>query len=215
MDNIFTRSLKVYKKKYQDYFNHSMKYIASMIRENKNSIGLSNLKKGEFYFIIYDSKKINKSSKMEQNVPMLLVDYKENIDSRVLYILNMNFIPLNIKEAIFANLFNDYNPGDVNYKNIYTFLLRYGAEYAIREIRVELLEKIYHVDINDSIYLITANTKALTGVDEQKLSEIWISKLKNDSLDERLGELKDKSDYMKIIEELKQTFKDLDKYLNS
>jgi hypothetical protein len=215
MDNIFTRSLKVYKKKYVDYFNHSMKYISAMIRDNKNATVPGSMKKGEFYFIIYDSKKINKSSKMEQNVPMLLIDYKENIDSRVLYILNMNFIPLNIKEAIFANLFNNYDPGSVDYASIYTFLLRYGAEYAIREIRVELLEKIYHIDLNESIYLITANTKALTGVDEKKLSDIWVAKLKSDSLDSRLGELKDKADYEKIIEELKQTFKELDKYLNS
>jgi hypothetical protein len=212
MDNIFTRNLKKIKKD-SEYFNKSVKWIYQLTKTGTARVSPNNFIKGKFYFITYDSKKINKSSRMEQMVPIVFVDYKENIDSRVLYILNLNFIPLNIKEAIFANYFQGSN--NINYSSMYTFLLKYGAEYAIREIRVELLENIYSVSDEDAIYLITANTKALTGVDEKKLSDIWLTKLKKDSLGERLDELKDKADYEKIIEELKETFKFLDKYLNS
>lgn len=185
---------------------------------------------GSFYFMKYDYQKINKSSKMEQNVPMLVVDYKPDIDKKVLYVLNMNFLPINIKQAFFSELTDtyssvfDYNQTvndvskekqlNINYKIMWDLLIKYAFEYCIREIRVELINDLFHVSSNDLHILTSVNTQALTGVDEGKLNEIWITKLKNESFTDRLDELTTiKTNYYKILEELQEKFKYLNNFL--
>jgi hypothetical protein len=178
----------------------------------------------------YDLKSINKSSKLEQLVPMLLVDYNPLIDSKVLWIMNFNFIPLNIKEAFFIKFIQKFNKilennslkktvldesplPNINYETLWNELIKLGIDYSLREIRVELIQDLYNITTDDLHLLTTQNTQALTGVDEKKLNEIWISKLKNDTLENRLENKNNKRDYEKIVKELQETFKYLDQLL--
>lgn len=221
------------RKKIPNYPTESTKWLFKTIRSNdKKFIKTipSDFKVGSFYFMTYDLKAINKSTKLEQLVPFLLVDYNPAIDNKVLWIMNFNFIPLNIKEAFFTKflpkfqktLDNNYSKKTVldestlptiNYENMWNELITMGIDYSLREIRVELIKDLYSVSTDNLHLLTTQNTQALTGVDEKKLNDIWVSKLKNESLEERIDEKKVKADYEKIIQELQETFKFLDKKL--
>ena len=230
----YTEDILHLRKSGSNYRNESTKWLFGKIKQpdaNFMKVGLNNLKVGSFYFMQYDLKKINKSSKVEQFVPMLVVDYKPSIDSKVIWVLNMNFLPTNVKEALFSNITDNYSdifdkntnvnswsqeiPLVINYKKMWDILLPYGFEYAIREIRVDLINSLWSVSSKNLHILTTVNTQILTGVDEGKLQEIWATKLKNESLGNRVDELKTiKTNYYNILEELADKFKNLNKYLN-
>lgn len=231
----YTEKINYLKNKIPNYTIESSKWLMVMVKNNDNNfkrVMVDNINIGSFYFMKYDYNGINKSSKMEQNVPMMVVDYKPNIDKKVLYILNMNFLPLNIKQAFFSNLTNkysdifDYNENvkdlnsekslNTNYKSMWDELILYAFEYCIREIRMELINDLYHISTKNLHFLTSVNTQYLTGVDEAKLNEIWITKLKNESYENRLEELSTiKSNYYKILEELQEKFKNLNIFLKS
>lgn len=217
------------------YIKESTNWLAGKLRkpDNKNFfISPDQLKIGSFYFMKYDSRSINKSSKMEQNVPLLLVDYKHEIDSRVLWVMNLNFLPMKIKTAFFSSLFNknsdilEFNNNidgvkektlrNINYSFMWGELIKYAFEYSIREIRAELIEKMLYISTDNIHYLTTISTQAMTGVDEAKLNQIWKAKLINEDFEDRAREILEiKSNYYKIIEELSEKFKDLDKRLGN
>ena len=198
----YTENILYLRKKVPNYPTESTKWLLSKVRSGDKKfvkISPNNFKVGSFYFMTYDLKSINKSSKLEQLVPFLLVDYNPAIDSKVLWIMNLNFIPLNIKEAFFTKFLQKFNNTlesnskkktvidenslpTINYDNMWNELIKYGIDYSIREIRIELLQGLYSVSTDDLHLLTTQNTQSLTGVDEKKLNDIWITKLKNESL---------------------------------
>lgn len=207
--------------------------LTSMQSPNKTFVKVNPnyLRIGAFYFMKYDMRKINKSSKMEQFVPFMMVDYKPLIDSRVLYGINFNFLTTTKKEAFFLKYLERYEKlleknkeldnwlqeeplPDVNYERMYNELLKYGFDYAIREFRVELIDEIYGISTNHLDKMISLDTQMMTGVDEAKLNDIWITKLKNEGIRDRLDELYNiKSNYEELIKDLKEKFKFLDKKL--
>lgn len=229
---LFTENIHFMKSKIFNYPNENVKWLmSSMSDPSAKFMKLSPeyLKIGSFFFLKYDMQSINKSSKMEQFIPMMVVDYKEKIDSKVVWILNMNFLTLKSKELFFIgfldryeNIFMNNNektkwleeqslPG-ISYKYMYSELLKYGVEYSIREIRIDLINEIYGVSTDDVHKLVTMNTQAITGVDEAKLEEIWITKLKKERLEDRVVDIMTiKNNYDKIVEELAEKFKHLNK----
>lgn len=229
----YIENLLYLRKKIPNYPTESTKWLISKVKNSDKKfmrVSPNNFKIGGFYFMTYDSRGINKSSKLEQLVPMLLVDYNPLVDSKVLWIMNLNFIPLNIKEAFFTKFLQNYDNildnnstkkslleesvlPNINYENMWNQLIKFGIDYSIREIRIELLQDLYYVSTDYLHLLTTQNTQMLTGVDEKKLNDIWITKLKNESLGERIDEKMVKADYEKIIKELQETFKFLDRKL--
>ena len=230
---IYLDSLLYLRKKVPNYPNESTKWLLSKMRNNDNKFVQTiptDFKIGSFYFMIYDKSAINKSSRLEQFVPFLLVDYKPSIDKKVLWIMNFNFIPMNIKKAFFVNFLDKFDNTletnkkakrindeislpTINYDNMWNETINYGIDYSIREIRIDLINELYKISTDNLQFLTTQNTQALTGVDEKKLGEIWITKLKNESLENRLDEKKIRADYDKIVKSLQETFKFLDKRL--
>lgn len=195
------------------------------------SLTPENLRLGAFYFMRYDLSKVNKTSRMEQYSPIMLVDYKPMIDSKVIYALNLNFLTTQKKEAFFSSYLdsnarvlaqNDQSkdwmgeaplPG-VTYPTMHGKLLAYGFDYAIREYRLELVNKLYGVSTGDLEKLILLNTQAITGVDEAKINDIWIAKLKKESLQMRHEEMVAiKSNYEMILKELAEKFKSLNNWM--
>ena len=229
----YIENLIYLRKKVPNYPKESTKWLLSKVRNNdKKFIKISpkNFKVGSFYFMTYDLKAINKSSKLEQLVPFLLVDYNPTIDKKVFWIMNFNFIPLNIKEAFFTKFLPNFQKTldnnsikksvmeettlpNIGYETMWNQLIKFGIDYSLREIRIELIHELYYISTDNLHLLTTQNTQGLTGVDEGKLSEIWITKLKNESLGERVDEKKIKSDYESILKELQDTFKYLDQKL--
>lgn len=232
---LFSEKIHYLKSKVYNYPNESINWLFNKINKPDNKfvqVTTDMLTVGKFYFARYDMRGFNKSSKMEQFVPFLMVDYKPAIDSKVVYIMNLNFLPLNTKEVFFSTFLDKNNSiieknsekknakieqplPNIGYKIMYSELLKYGFEYSIREMRVELFNDIYQISTDNIERLITLNTQALTGVDEDKLQEIWVSKIKNESLENRVQDILEiKSNYEKIVNELAEKFKNLNKKLN-
>jgi hypothetical protein len=232
----YTEKISYLKSKISNYTIESTKWLKkSLLNPNKkiHQITPDKLQIGKLYFMKYDLQKINKSTKMEQFVPFILVDHKPGIDKKVFWILNLNFLPHNIKIAFFSSFLSQYENlleqnskkdnvltelpfPNINYKRMWNELIKFGFEYAIREIRVELINDIFIISSDYVDYMTTLNTQILTGVDEAKLNEIWITKLKNEPFEDRVEELKTiKNNYYEIINELQEKFKNLDNKLKS
>lgn len=186
----------------------------------------SSIKIGGLYFIEYDIAKINKSSKAEQVLPCLIVDYNKSFKN-VLWVLNFNLMPQELKIMFFKDLFSSYNDileyntkiknvldekvlSNISYNYMFDKLLSYGINYCIREIRIELINNIFQVSTDFAHVLTTLNTQFITGIDEKKLIEIWSVKMQNNTLENRLDDKKIYADYEKIINELKNKFKNLE-----
>lgn len=232
---LFTEQIHYLKTKVFNYPKESVNWLVNSMAKPTNKfmkLSPTYLKVGSFFFVKYDIQGINKSSKMEQFVPMMVVDYKPQIDSKTIWVINMNFLTMKTKEIFFSSFMDKHNSTlkqnekkdkwldekpltNISYKSMYSELLQYGFEYSIREMRLELFHEIYGVSSDDVHKLITINTQAITGVDEAKLNDIWIAKLKNESFENRVEEiLTIKNNYDKIIEELAEKFKDLNDKLN-
>ncbi len=235
MVETFNKKLFDLHKSGQSYPNESTKWLLEKLNKPDNffvKTDLSKITVGKFYFMRYDANRINKSSKLEQIVPLFVVDYKPSIDKKVLWILNFNFLPLNLKEAFVSSFLSEYesiigkNSTQMNwskevalpnrdYQVVWSGLIKYGFEYSIREIRLDLIHDIYGVSMRDIHYLITQNTQTLTGVDEAKLTDIWVAKLKKENLTDRIIEFKTiKTNYENIILDLAKKFKALNNHIS-
>jgi hypothetical protein len=221
-----------YKKKHpRNYRDAATNWLlSSMAKPHKTVVRVNPdyLRIGSFYFMKYDVQRRNKTSRMEQFTPFLMVDYKPKIDSKVIYCLNFNFLTTQKKEAFFASFTEPYDAqmeknaqgGDwlteppltgVNYARMFGELLAYGFDYSIREYRVDLIHDIYGVSTAHLDKMVLLNTQKITGVDEAKLNDIWIAKLKKESYAQRVDELvRIKANYEKILLELQEKFKRLE-----
>jgi hypothetical protein len=235
-----TLTLKVLnlKKKVENYPLKSFSWLYTSIQNTTNKFNRvfdkSSFISGKFYFLRYDLKRLNKTQKLEQLSPILLIDSRVYEGKKYYYGINLNFFPLSIKEAFFTKFIDDNYTNilkeneekktvlsesplsNINYDSIHLELLKYGYEYTIREYRDELINEIYMVSTDFLDKFITIHTQTLTGVDDTKLNEIWIAKLKAETLQDRLDDVfLIKSNYENILKELKEKFKNLEQELSN
>lgn len=202
------------------------KYIIDELQVNHKTVkpvNIGDLEKGKFYVLFYDLS--GKTSKMEKINPMLLCDWADMNNTRFVFGCSLNFIPVSIRVVFFNNLLNNnlnilsknetLDIGDqraldqINFANVYKLLQSIGYEWSIRKLDAKKLNKAHVIDTKVLDKFITMSTASLTGVDDGKLMEIWLKKLKEQ--DERhkklLVELA--GDYTKISNELNTQFSKL------
>ena len=151
----------------------STKTITDLINQNQ-AISYSDLIVGKLYFIFYDIAGKNTKSKMERYNPCLLVQ----IDKQLI-ILNINFIPMNIKLMLFDSIFIDKNVPLITFNSIYSALNSIGYEYTLRVLNPIAINKIIEIDNEYLIDFLLCSTTQFTGVPDSKLIEIWKSKIQN------------------------------------
>lgn len=176
--------------------NSSRWLIEKLQRPNEGvqQIGLNDMTVGKFYFLMYDLS--GKSSKLEQYSPILFVDFKHVFNTKILFGLSINFIPARLRILFFDKLLDSYpkalQPTDskdkkgqpeqplkgINFENVYNMLSKVGYEYAIREFDIRLVNKVYEVSMINLPRFLSINTQAFTNVDDAKLAQIWLAKLK-------------------------------------
>ncbi len=187
-------------------------------------INIGDLEKGKFYFMFCDL--AGKSSRMEKFNPVFVIDWADKNDTRMLYAVSINFIPVSIRTVFFNSLCNfnlpaleknlkkktedQYKFENIDFANIYKLLYAIGFEWSIREFDFKLINKVFAISTNILPKFITMSTARLTGVDDLKLIEIWQKKIKeqeqrhNRLIKEILG------DYKTMEKEIKTAYTSLD-----
>ena len=114
--------------------------------------------------------------------PIFTVETKQLKDMKIVMSLNFNFIPIEIRGRIFdkfisEKMFENNSKLEVDFKGIYTELLKYGFEYSLVEynaIQISLVHKINLELLPRFLYSSHPKNK----YDPKKLMEIWTTKLK-------------------------------------
>lgn len=149
---------------YNQYINNTSKDV--------RSIPINGMFSGGLFFLFY----MDESNWMQYS-PIFLVEYKD----KMLFAVNFNFIPFEIRAAIFDDIllnFNDNNQfSNITFESMYKLLYKYGYEYAIVEYSISRVRAVYHIDISlitEFIYSIYPKNK----YDPYKLYDIWSKKIK-------------------------------------
>ena len=201
-------------------YNINNEFIMKEINDNDSfnivPINLTDIIRGKFYFIFYDIQ--GKSSNMEKFNPVFIIDWLDDNNTRILYGVSTNFLPVSIATIFFNNIMNhnldtlehDKNKNtnlqspiqNINFANIYKLLYSIGFEWAIRKFDCKKINNVREINMNILSQFITMSTHKMTGVDDGKLIEIWQSKIKQQ--EERHKKIiKDLlGDYNKIATEL-------------
>ena len=95
------------------------------------AINVTDIKVGGFYFLQYKD-----PSNWMKYSPLFVVDYKKFDNKIIIFGVNLNFIPLQIRSAIFDPYFKDEFFEDdtflkVTYDGMYKELIKWGFEYAL------------------------------------------------------------------------------------
>ena len=95
--------------------------------------------------------------------------------------VNFNFIPLELRSRIFDKFITEKNFEknefiEVNFKGMYSELLKYGFEYAIQEYNVAQIKQIHHISLELLPRFLYSSYPKNT-YDPKKLMEIWQTKL--------------------------------------
>ena len=141
------------------------------------AIPISDISTGGFYFLHYED-----PSNWMRYSPIFTVETKQLRDMKIVMSLNLNFIPIEIRGRIFdkfisEKMFENDSKLEVDFKGIYTELLKYGFEYSLVEynaIQISLVHKINLELLPRFLYSSHPKNK----YDPKKLMEIWTTKLK-------------------------------------
>jgi len=148
---------------------------------------------GKFYFMFYAMKEKNPL----ENIAAVMIIGKQKFDTDVYYGLNFNYLPIELRERFFNELFKGLNtkfyndesknnvlseaPLDITFSGVYNILKGIGFEWAIREILPIAIEECYVISFQELNKFCNINLQQLTGMTDEALAEIAMKKFKNQS----------------------------------
>ena len=228
MRNFFIDSIEAqFKQEGNSMYKNNEEYIKEHLNSSNNEIvapvNITSIEKGKFYFMFYHLD--GKISNWEKFNPLLVVDWFDLDNTRYLYGISLNFIPMNIKVIFFNEIFNgnlkiiennlmkDITKQEplkgIDFVNTYKMLSNIGFEWAIRRFDIKYINNVYNINFSSLKEFITMSTIGFTGVDDMKLIEIWKSKIfKQQERHERIiKELL--NDYKEMSKDIKKTYNNL------
>ena len=163
----------------ENFKNNSLYFLDlyNKSTEKFSAISISNIQTGRFYFFHY----LDDSNWMKWS-PVFVADSKKFDDKLIIFAVNMNFIPLELRVILFdkfisEKFFNENRKLEVSLQGIYNELRKLGFEYSLVEYdtnRIKLAHKV-HLDILPR-FLYHQHPK--NKYDPEKLLEIWEAKIK-------------------------------------
>jgi|VirMetMinimDraft_7_1064189.scaffolds.fasta_scaffold87594_2 hypothetical protein len=168
---------KFFKQNCMDYYN----LYKSPDMDVVTPIPVSKMYNGGIYFIYYK----DESNWMSLS-PILCADIR---DKRIIFGINMNFLPLEIRMDLFDDMVLDLENNNkqsngmtpfhfLNFESAYKKLLRRGFEYAIVEYDVSRIVRVFNIKYEDlSTWIYSQHPKNI--YDPNKLYQIWAAKLKD------------------------------------
>jgi hypothetical protein len=172
----------------ENFKNNSLEFLPKWSKSDNlfKAINVSDIKKGGFYFFHYKD-----PSKWMEYSPVFVVDYKKFDNKVIIFGVNLNFIPLQIRSAIFDPYFKDeFFEKDtflkVTYDGMYKELLKWKFEYSLMEYNAIQIYRCHKIHMSQiSRFLYSQHPKAK--YDPQKLMQIWNAKL--ETRDKRHNEM--------------------------
>lgn len=166
---------------YDNFKNNSLFFYEAYTSGNNNKVvplNVSSMYPGGFYFIHY-----NDTSNWMKYSPIFLVDYRQYESEVVLFAINFNFIPLEIRVYLFDKFisekdFENNNLLKVSLQGAYDELRKLGYEYALVEYAASLIVKTHRIDLT-LLPRFLYHQHPINIYDPNKLYSIWEVKLKN------------------------------------
>lgn len=169
---------------------------------------VADIKSGMFYHLHY----LDNSNWMKWS-PVFVTNHKKIMNKTIIFAVNFNFIPLQIRASIFDKFMTEENfdkniPLKVNYQGMYNELSRLNLQYALVEYDASLIKLVHRIHM-ESVprFLISQHPK--NKYDPKALVNIWKSKIeKSDKRNQEMMNA-DISDFFNIRAELKDKYKEL------
>lgn len=172
-------SLLVYGNGIEENFRNNSLFMSdkySKSDEMVTAIDVAAIEPGHFYFFHY----MDDSNWMRYS-PVFVAGHKKFGNQVVIFAINFNFIPLEIRPAMFDDYLLPENfekniPIKTEYEKTYQELLKVGFEYSLMEynaIQIKMVHRI-HMEMLPR-FLYSQHPKAT--YDPKKLMEIWMKKL--------------------------------------
>ena len=154
------------------YFYDKYQKSDDMVR----SIDLKSILPGSFYHFHY----LDDSNWMKWS-PVFITNFKKIGNQIILFGVNFNFIPLEVRAFLFDNFmieedFEKDRPLKVDYEGMYSELIKYGFEYALVEYNASQIKLVHRISMSMvPRFLIAGHPK--NKYDPGKLFDIWKVKI--------------------------------------
>jgi len=172
-------SLLVYGNGIEDNFKNNSLFMAdkySKSDEMVTAVDVSTIEPGAFYFFQY----MDDSNWMRYS-PVFVAGHKKFGNQIVIFAINFNFIPLEIRPMMFDEYLLPENfekniPIKTEYEKTYQELLKVGFEYALMEYNAIQIKMVHRINMEMlPRFLYSQHPKAT--YDPNKLMQIWTKKL--------------------------------------
>lgn len=168
--------------------NNSLFFYNKYRKSDKEvtSISVGKMRMGGFYFLHYKD-----DSNWMKYAPIFTIDFKKFGNMIVVFGVNFNFIPLEIRVSIFDKFmvekdFEDDRDLKVDYQGVYDELRKYGFEYAITEFNTSQIVSVHKIDMSLTPRFLY-HQHPINKYDPKKLYEIMLAKISD--RDERHKEM--------------------------
>ena len=148
----------------------------------------------------------------------MLRNFKKFENLIIVHAVNFNFIPLEIRAAIFDKYitdddFENDNLLPVTYEGIYRELLKYGFEYAIVEYNLAQVKAVHKICL-DLVPRFLYSQHPINKYDPKKLYEIWKAKISDRS--ERHNEISKSliDDFYKASDDIMENYNVLKNHIS-
>ena len=133
-----------------DYYKNNTNFMYFKYAESDSdceSINKVDIRTGGFYFLHY----LDDSNWMKYS-PIFCCDWRKFGNMIVILGVNFNFIPLELRTRIFDKFIKeeDFEKNsflEVDFKGMYTELLKYGFEYSIQEYNVAQIKLVHRISL--------------------------------------------------------------------
>ena len=169
------------------------------------SINIGEINPGGFYFFTY----LDDSNWMKFS-PVFVADYKKLNNQIVVYAVNFNFVPIEIRTMIFDKYItekdfelNSYLKTD--FQGMYAEIRKLGFEYALMEFNAVQLVRVHRIHL-ELLPRFLYSQHPINIYDPKKLYSIWSAKIAN--RDQRHKELASSllSDFYDINNEISEKY---------
>ena len=164
----------------ENFKNNSLFFYDKYQKSAKDveSVNITDIYPGGFYFFHYRD-----DSNWMKFSPLFVVSFKKFNDQIVLFALNFNFLPIEIRTMIFDKYilpedFEKNNFLKVDYQGMYDEVRKLGFEYALMEFNAIQIVRVHRIHLELlSRFLYSQHPK--NTYDPNKLNQIWVAKLGN------------------------------------